>query len=231
MTANRNIWKILPKMAEVLSAFALIGGVHHVVTSDCLAPPQAFSKKKTDDRKEWLTNFMEDRRQRRMHGLPEVRKCFSQTVLSSHQVALMCSMSRWRVTPALFSSLKQYLYGSQTKHLSYNDFINKELILFSNSDNERSIPSLVDGSSSPPAFLLTWVTVQWALFGHLEASTATSSGDDVDCSVFHSPSSPELPVTCTPDAGCCSNSFFTGFYECGATWEQDHHLLFIVVNT
>ena len=34
--------------------------------------PQAFSKKKTDDRKEWLTNFMEDRRQRRMHGLPEV---------------------------------------------------------------------------------------------------------------------------------------------------------------
>lgn len=33
---------------------------------------QAFSKKKVDDRKEWLTNFMEDRRQRRMHGLPEV---------------------------------------------------------------------------------------------------------------------------------------------------------------
>ncbi|XP_049606373.1 DNA topoisomerase 2-beta isoform X2 [Syngnathus scovelli] len=70
----------------------------------------AFSKKKTDDRKEWLTNFMEDRRQRRIHGLPE-----------------------------------QYLYGTQARHLSYNDFINKELILFSNSDNERSIPSSVDG--------------------------------------------------------------------------------------
>lgn len=70
----------------------------------------AFSKKKIDDRKEWLTNFMEDRRQRRMHGLPE-----------------------------------QFLYGTATKHLSFNDFINKELILFSNSDNERSIPSLVDG--------------------------------------------------------------------------------------
>ncbi|XP_031134399.2 DNA topoisomerase 2-beta [Sander lucioperca] len=53
---------------------------------------------------------MEDRRQRRMHGLPE-----------------------------------QYLYGTNARHLSYNDFINKELILFSNSDNERSIPSLVDG--------------------------------------------------------------------------------------
>ncbi|KAB5517842.1 hypothetical protein PHYPO_G00171840 [Pangasianodon hypophthalmus] len=79
-------------------------------TEDDAAITLAFSKKKTDDRKEWLTNFMEDRRQRRLHGLPE-----------------------------------QYLYGTATRHLSYNDFINKELILFSNSDNERSIPSLVDG--------------------------------------------------------------------------------------
>ncbi|XP_076865882.1 DNA topoisomerase 2-beta isoform X2 [Brachyhypopomus gauderio] len=79
-------------------------------TEDDSAITLAFSKKKTDDRKEWLTNFMEDRRQRRLHGLPE-----------------------------------QFLYGTATRHLSYNDFINKELILFSNSDNERSIPSLVDG--------------------------------------------------------------------------------------
>ncbi|XP_029428608.1 DNA topoisomerase 2-alpha [Rhinatrema bivittatum] len=70
----------------------------------------AFSKKKVDDRKEWLTHFMEDRRQRRLHGLPE-----------------------------------EYLYGKATKNLTFNDFINKELILFSNSDNERSIPSLADG--------------------------------------------------------------------------------------
>ncbi|XP_066487440.1 DNA topoisomerase 2-alpha [Tiliqua scincoides] len=70
----------------------------------------AFSKKKVDDRKEWLTNFMEDRRQRKLHGLPD-----------------------------------DYLYGKATSYLTYNDFINKELVLFSNSDNERSIPSLVDG--------------------------------------------------------------------------------------
>lgn len=38
-----------------------------------------------------------------------------------------------------------YLYGKETKKVSYNDFVNKELILFSNMDNERSIPSLVDG--------------------------------------------------------------------------------------
>nr|XP_021509139.1 DNA topoisomerase 2-alpha [Meriones unguiculatus] len=41
--------------------------------------------------------------------------------------------------------LEDYLYGQTTTYLTYNDFINKELILFSNSDNERSIPSMVDG--------------------------------------------------------------------------------------
>lgn len=70
----------------------------------------AFSKKKVEERKEWLTNFMVNRRQRREHNLPE-----------------------------------DYLYGQSTKSLSYNDFVNKELVLFSNSDNERSIPCLVDG--------------------------------------------------------------------------------------
>ncbi|KAJ1071488.1 hypothetical protein K5549_001780 [Capra hircus] len=70
----------------------------------------AFSKKQIDDRKEWLTHFMEDRRQRKLLGLPD-----------------------------------DYLYGQATTYLTYNDFINKELILFSNSDNERSIPSMVDG--------------------------------------------------------------------------------------
>lgn len=78
--------------------------------ADDAAITLAFSKKKVDDRKEWLTNFMEDRRQRKLHGLPD-----------------------------------DYLYGKATSYLTYNDFINKELVLFSNSDNERSIPSLVDG--------------------------------------------------------------------------------------
>lgn len=70
----------------------------------------AFSKKKIEERKEWLTSFMINRRQRREHNLPE-----------------------------------EYLYGKATRSLSYNDFVNKELVLFSNSDNERSIPCLVDG--------------------------------------------------------------------------------------
>ncbi|XP_077062065.1 DNA topoisomerase 2-alpha [Siphateles boraxobius] len=70
----------------------------------------AFSKKMVDERKEWLTSFMINRRQRREHNLPE-----------------------------------EYLYGQKTTSLTYHDFINKELVQFSNSDNERSIPCLVDG--------------------------------------------------------------------------------------
>ena len=38
-----------------------------------------------------------------------------------------------------------YLYQKDTKKINYTDFVNKELVLFSNLDNERSIPSLVDG--------------------------------------------------------------------------------------
>uniref|UniRef100_A0A1I8HWP8 DNA topoisomerase 2 n=1 Tax=Macrostomum lignano TaxID=282301 RepID=A0A1I8HWP8_9PLAT len=38
-----------------------------------------------------------------------------------------------------------YLYEKDTCSISYSDFVNKELILFSNMDNERSIPSMIDG--------------------------------------------------------------------------------------
>lgn len=41
---------------------------HELLFSD-----QAFSKKKVEERKEWLTNFMTNRRQRREHNLPEVK--------------------------------------------------------------------------------------------------------------------------------------------------------------
>lgn len=70
----------------------------------------AFSKKMVEQRKDWLTNSMEERKRRRELGLPEM-----------------------------------YLYEKMTRSVTYKDFVNKELILFSNMDNERSIPSLVDG--------------------------------------------------------------------------------------
>ena len=70
----------------------------------------AFSKKMIEQRKEWLTGFMDESKRRKELGLPEV-----------------------------------YLYEKNTRTITYKDFVNKELVLFSNCDNERSIPSLVDG--------------------------------------------------------------------------------------
>ncbi len=70
----------------------------------------AFSKKAIDQRKEWLTNWMQDCKYRKEYGMDEV-----------------------------------FLYEKDTASVSYKDFVNKELVLFSNLDNERSIPSIVDG--------------------------------------------------------------------------------------
>uniref|UniRef100_A0A8B9IX34 DNA topoisomerase 2 n=1 Tax=Amazona collaria TaxID=241587 RepID=A0A8B9IX34_9PSIT len=120
-TQNYNSWKIkyykglgTSTSKEAKEYFADMAkhriGFKYTGPEDDAAITLAFSKKKVEERKEWLTNFMEDRRQRKLHGLPE-----------------------------------EYLYGKNTTYLTYNDFINKELVLFSNSDNERSIPSLVDG--------------------------------------------------------------------------------------
>lgn len=43
------------------------------------------------------------------------------------------------------SRFQIYLYEKDTTAVTYSDFVNKELVLFSNMDNERSIPNLVDG--------------------------------------------------------------------------------------
>ncbi|CAG9794048.1 unnamed protein product [Diatraea saccharalis] len=67
----------------------------------------AFSKKGADQRKEWLTNHMDEVKRRKEIGLPE-----------------------------------RYLYTKDTKAVSYSDFVNLELVLFSNGDNVRSIPSM-----------------------------------------------------------------------------------------
>ncbi|CAJ0586787.1 unnamed protein product, partial [Mesorhabditis spiculigera] len=77
---------------------------------DDVAVEMAFSKKKIEERKDWLTKWMEEKKERRARGLEE-----------------------------------DYLYGKDTRSVTFADFINKELVLFSNTDNERSIPCLVDG--------------------------------------------------------------------------------------
>ncbi|KAF6031210.1 TOP2A [Bugula neritina] len=70
----------------------------------------AFSKKYIEERKTWLTNWMQARKSRHELGLSQ-----------------------------------DFLYGKDTKRITYSEFVNKELVLFSNLDNERSIPCLVDG--------------------------------------------------------------------------------------
>ncbi|KAL4217342.1 DNA topoisomerase 2-beta [Mactra antiquata] len=70
----------------------------------------AFNRKKIEERKEWLSHWMAEKKRRAEMGLPAL-----------------------------------YLYGKNTRSVSFNDFINRELILFSNADLERSIPSLMDG--------------------------------------------------------------------------------------
>ncbi|KAJ1370195.1 DNA topoisomerase 2 [Parelaphostrongylus tenuis] len=74
------------------------------------AVDMAFSKKKIEERKDWLTKWMAEKKERRTRGLEE-----------------------------------EYLYNKDTRAVTFSDFVNKELVLFSNTDNERSIPSLVDG--------------------------------------------------------------------------------------
>ncbi|XP_024944592.1 DNA topoisomerase 2 isoform X2 [Cephus cinctus] len=70
----------------------------------------AFSKKCVDQRKDWLTNHMEETKRRKEIGLGE-----------------------------------KYLYEKNTRAVSFSDFINVELVLFSNYDNVRSIPNMIDG--------------------------------------------------------------------------------------
>lgn len=77
---------------------------------DDLAIQLAFSKKFVDERKDWLTRYMQDRKVRRVNHQDE-----------------------------------NYLYQKDTKKITFSDFVNKELVLFSNLDNERSIPCVVDG--------------------------------------------------------------------------------------
>uniref|UniRef100_A0A0B7A7H4 DNA topoisomerase 2 n=1 Tax=Arion vulgaris TaxID=1028688 RepID=A0A0B7A7H4_9EUPU len=83
---------------------------HYGGGEDDAAINLAFSKKKIEERKEWLTNHMVEKKRRLEMGLPEL-----------------------------------YLYGKDTKSISFSDFVNRELILFSNTDINRSIPSLMDG--------------------------------------------------------------------------------------
>jgi DNA topoisomerase II len=75
----------------------------------------AFSKKKADDRKEWLRQF-------------------KVSLIFGHLKIWEADMFK----PGTF-------LDHRLEEIPYSDFINKELILFSMADNIRSIPSVADG--------------------------------------------------------------------------------------
>ena len=85
-------------------------GFKYSGAEDDAAIELAFAKKKVEDRKEWLTEWLAERKSRRETGLGDI-----------------------------------YLYNSDTRRVTFNEFVNKELVLFSNADNNRSIPSVMDG--------------------------------------------------------------------------------------
>ncbi|ELR18016.1 DNA gyrase/topoisomerase IV, A subunit [Acanthamoeba castellanii str. Neff] len=77
----------------------------------------AFSKDQVEQRKQWLMAFYEEQKQRVADHNYDV-PLYSEDLFKKDEEARM---------------------------ISYSDFINKELVLFSNADNIRSIPSVIDG--------------------------------------------------------------------------------------
>ncbi|XP_060604745.1 DNA topoisomerase 2-alpha-like isoform X3 [Ruditapes philippinarum] len=108
----------------------------------------AFNKKKVDERKEWLSHWMEEKKRRAEMGLPAL-----------------------------------YLYGKNTRSVTFNDFINRELILFSNADLERSIPSMVDGLK--PGQRKVLFTCIKRNFTNREIKVAQLAGSVAELSAYH----------------------------------------------
>ena len=110
----------------------------------------AFSKKEIDGRKDWLTSYMDLKRERNEKGEPE-----------------------------------DYLYTPDTKYLTYKQFVDKELILFSHADLSRSIPNLMDGlKTSHRKVLYTFFTN--SQFKHnKEIKVAQASGSISAHAAYH----------------------------------------------
>ncbi|KAG5535577.1 hypothetical protein RHGRI_023371 [Rhododendron griersonianum] len=79
----------------------------------------------------------------------------------------MNKMGKQLSLPSARRNLKQERIGSDTlrfelgtyldqKLIKYNDFVYKELILFSMADLQRSIPSITSGVTSSMLLLVTW---------------------------------------------------------------------------
>lgn len=97
--------------------------------------------------KEYFTNMVRHRIKFKYEGPNDdfaITLAFSKKCIDNRKEWLTDHMVESRRRKEMGLSEK-YLYNKDTKEITYAQFINMELILFSNADNVRSIPSLVDG--------------------------------------------------------------------------------------
>lgn len=83
----------------------------------------------------------------------------------------------------MFVFYQLYLYGKETRSISYSDFVNRELILFSNADIIRSIPSLMDGLK--PGQRKVMFTCMKRNLTTKEAKVAQLAGSVAEQSAYH----------------------------------------------
>jgi len=101
----------------------------------------------SEEAKEYFSNLTRNRIKFKYEGPQDdqsIELAFSKKMVEDRKVWLTNSMEDRKRRREL-GLPEVYLYERDTKEITYRDFINKELILFSNTDNERSIPSLMDG--------------------------------------------------------------------------------------
>lgn len=97
--------------------------------------------------KEYFEDLHRHRIRFKYEGLDDdnaINLAFSKKMIDARKDWLTGSMESRKMRRELGLS-EVYLYAKDTKYVTYKDFVNKELVLFSNLDNERSIPSVMDG--------------------------------------------------------------------------------------
>jgi len=110
---------------------------------DEAAIDKAFNKKKADERKEWLRQYEVRRRRRRRRRHHHHYWC---QVHLSHSLRLAYCLAMMAMKCVRYVGTQEGTFVDHSrKKLSYSEFVDKELILFSLADCERSIPSMVDG--------------------------------------------------------------------------------------
>jgi DNA topoisomerase-2 len=102
---------------------------------------------KSEDAKKYFSNLIRHRIKFKYDGVDDdhaINLAFSKKMVDARKDWLIGAMESRKMRREL-GLPEVYLYGKDTRSVTYKDFVNKELVLFSNLDNERSIPSVMDG--------------------------------------------------------------------------------------